>query len=362
MLTKLIRIGDVEIGAGKPLAIQSMTNTDTRDVMATARQIAELRDTGCDIVRFAVPDMEAARAIGAIRKAAAGVPLVADIHFDYRLALESIRQGIDKVRINPGNIGDRSRVKMVADAARERGIPIRIGVNGGSVGKQILAKYGKVTADALVESAVNQAEELNLCGFYDIIVSIKASDVFMTVDACTKFDKVGSGIPQHIGITEAGTRTPGLVKSTIGIYELLRAGIGDTFRFSLTGDPIEEVVAAKALIQALRGGGINDRAINARGGVELISCPTCGRCRFDMARIAEEVERRVRTVHTDRHIKAAVMGCEVNGPGEARDADVGIAGGDGGGLLFKHGKPMYRAPESELIDALMKEIDSLIQA
>ena len=359
-MTNTIRIGNVEIGAGKPVAIQSMTKTDTRDSAATLSQIHELKEFGCDIVRAAVPDMEAAAAIGAIRRSA-GVPLVADIHFDYRLALECIRQGVDKVRINPGNIGDRARVKQVADAARERGIPIRVGVNGGSLDKAVLAKHGAATAGALVESALRQAEELNLCGFYDIVVSIKSSDVFGTVEACRLFDAKGTGIPQHIGLTEAGTPTSGLVKSTVELYELLRGGIGDTLRVSLTGDPVEEVIAAKTLLKLVHSeGGRLPGAPERAGGIELVSCPTCGRCKTDVVRVAREVERRINKIQTSKIVKVAVMGCAVNGPGEARAADVGVACGDGKALLFKRGEPQYQVPEPELVEALMREVGSLL--
>ena len=364
-MTNTVRIGDVEIGARNPVAIQSMTNTDTRDAASTLAQIHELKSAGCDIVRVAVPDMAAAAAIGEIRRSAAGIPLVADIHFDYRLALECIRQGIDKIRINPGNIGDRQRVKQVADAARERGIPIRIGVNGGSLSKEIMQKYGAVTTEALVASALAQAEELNACGFYDIVVSIKASDVFLTVDACRLFDQKNTGIPQHIGITESGTVAAGLVKSTIGLCDLLRDGIGDTVRISLTGDPADEVVAARTLLRTIGGSG-HGRYGNARPypskGVELVSCPTCGRCRIDVIRVAREVERQTSGIQTGRNIKVAIMGCAVNGPGEARDADIGIAGGDGKALLFKHGEPQYQVPEPDLVSTLMKEIQATCRA
>jgi len=360
-MTNIVKIGAVEIGGGRPVAVQSMTNTDTRDVASTVKQIRELEDAGCDIVRFAVPDMEAAAAAGEIRRGVSA-PLVADIHFDYRLALECIRQGIDKVRINPGNIGDRSRVKAVADAARERGIPIRIGVNGGSLDKDMLEKYGKITPEALAESALSQAEILNMCGFYDIVVSIKSSDVFMTVEACRLFDEKKTGIPQHIGVTESGTATPGLVKSAIGIYELLRLGIGDTARVSLTSDPIDEVIAAKAILRTfneMNGGGGVDGAGSGAPGIEIISCPTCGRCRIDLIGAAKEIERRICKIKTGRHIKVAVMGCAVNGPGEARGADIGIAGGDGDALLFKRGKPLRKIAESDIVDALIKEIQSI---
>jgi len=363
--TYQVNIGDVSIGAENPVAIQSMTKTDTRDVASTVAQIRELAESGCDIIRLAVNDMEAAAAIGEIRREAAGVPLVADIHFDYRLALESIRQGIDKVRINPGNIGDRSRVMRVAESAKERGVPIRIGVNGGSLERALLDKHGGVTAAALVESAINQAEELNLCGFYDIVVSIKTSDVFLTVEACRLFDEKNTGIPQHIGVTEAGTPVAGLVKSTIGLYDLLRGGIGDTLRVSLTGNPIDEVAAARTLLQTLtndknnphiRTGGLSghDR------GIELISCPTCGRCNTDLMGITREIERRIQKIRTGGHIKVAVMGCAVNGPGEAKSADLGVACGDGTALLFKRGERLYNVPERDIIGALIKELAPLL--
>ncbi|MCL2060754.1 MAG: (E)-4-hydroxy-3-methylbut-2-enyl-diphosphate synthase [Oscillospiraceae bacterium] len=376
--TNIVKIGDIEIGADRRIAVQSMTKTDTRDAAATAEQIRELALAGCDIVRMSVPDMAAAAAVGPIRRMAGeggapSVPLVADIHFDHRLALESIRQGIDKVRINPGNIGDRSRVKEVADAARERRVPIRIGVNGGSLDKELLGKYGGVTAEALVESAIMQADALNMCGFYDIVVSIKASDVFLTVEACRLFHSKNTGIPQHIGITEAGTATSGLVKSTIGLYDLLRDGIGDTLRISLTGDPVEEVIAAKTLLHTLgqagigrtggRGGASGGEIGESRGeygGIELISCPTCARCKTDIVSKINGIERKLHSIKTGKHIKVAVMGCAVNGPGEARGADVGVAGGDGKALIFKHGEPQYQVPESEIADALFKELMSIV--
>jgi len=360
-MTYQVNIGNIAIGADNPIAIQSMTKTDTRDVASTVGQIRELAESGCDIVRMAVNNMEAAAAIGEIRRAAGGVPLVADIHFDYRLALESVRQGIDKVRINPGNIGDRSRVRQVAEAAKERGVPIRIGVNGGSLDRALMEKHGGVTAAALVESAVTQAEILNLCGFYDIVVSIKSSDVFLTVEACRLFDEKNTGIPQHIGVTEAGTPVPGIVKSTIGLYELLRGGVGDTVRVSLTGDPVDEVAAAKTLLQTLAGA--EDNPLIRPGGltghnkgVELVSCPTCGRCGADLIGISREIERRINKIRTGRHIKIAVMGCAVNGPDEAKSADVGVAFGGGTALLFKRGERLYSVPEHDVIDALMKEL------
>ncbi|MDR3121673.1 MAG: flavodoxin-dependent (E)-4-hydroxy-3-methylbut-2-enyl-diphosphate synthase [Clostridiales bacterium] len=353
--TRTVSVGGVMIGGKNPIPIQSMTNTNTADAASTIRQIRELEDVGCDIARVAVPNIEAARALGAIKKSV-GIPIVADIHFDYRLALESIRQGVDKVRINPGNIGGRDNVKQVADAARARGIPIRVGVNAGSLDRLLLEKYGGATAEALVESALSQAEMLNMCGFYDIVISIKATDVFLTVDACRLLAQKKTGIPQHIGMTEAGGPISGTVKSTIGLYELLREGIGDTLRVSLTGDPAAEVAAAKELLRTLRLG----PGRSGGGGVELISCPTCGRCQIDLVRIAEEVERRVCRIKTEKPIKVAVMGCAVNGPGEAREADLGIAGGQGKALLFKRGKPQYQVAEAELVETLMRELEALL--
>ena len=353
-MTNIVKIGSIEIGAGRPIAIQSMTKTDTRDIAATINQIRELKTIGCDIIRMAIVDMEAAAAVGEIRRAiGTETPLVADIHFDYRLALECIRQGIDKIRINPGNIGDRDRVRQVAAAAKERGVPIRIGVNGGSLDKALLRKYGgAATAEALVESAVEQADVLNMCGFYDIVVSLKSSDVFLTVEACRLFHKQNTGIPQHIGITETGTIISGLVKSTIGLYELLRDGIGDTLRISLTGDPVDEVIAAKTLMQTLTG----------NGGIDLISCPTCGRCKLNIADIINKLERRLQGIRTDKHITVAVMGCAVNGPGEARRADIGVAGGDGRAMLFKFGEPQYYISESTLADTLINEIMTYVSS
>jgi (E)-4-hydroxy-3-methylbut-2-enyl-diphosphate synthase len=327
-----------------------MTNTRTADVEGTVRQIKSLEAAGCDIVRLAVPDMESAGAIPAIRRAV-DAPLVADIHFDYRLALECIRNGIDKVRINPGNIGGADNVRALAAAAKERGVPIRVGVNSGSLERGLLEKYGGVTAEALAESALLQAEMLNLCGFYDIVVSMKAPDAFMTAEACRLFAKKGAGIPQHIGVTEAGTVLAGSIRSAIGISALLRDGIGDTLRVSLTGDPVQEVIAGREILDTL---GL------LPGGIRLISCPTCGRCRYDLISVANEVERRIAAIRTDRRITVAVMGCAVNGPGEARDADIGIAGGVGKAVLFKHGRLVCDVPEDRLADTVMHEIESLL--
>ncbi len=344
--TREVNVGGVKIGGGNPVVIQSMCNTDTRNAAATAEQILRLEEAGCEIIRVAVPDMEAAEAIAQIKKQI-HIPLVADIHFDYRLALRCIENGIDKVRINPGNIGSRDRVKLVADAAKANGIPIRIGVNGGSLDKRLLEKYGGVTADALVESAMEHIEILDDVNFSDIVVSIKVSNVPVMIDAYRKFSE-RCDIPLHIGVTESGTERMGTIKSSIGIGTLLNEGIGDTLRVSLTADPVREIYAAKDIM----------RVCGLRGdGIEFVSCPTCGRTEIDLIGIASEVERRLMNV--DKHIKVAVMGCIVNGPGEARDADIGIAGGKGTGMIFKKGEVLRKVPETEIIDELMKEIEKL---
>lgn len=345
-MKRTVNVGGVKIGGENPVSIQSMTNTDTRDIKKTVEQIQRLEAAGCEIVRVAVPDKEAAEAVREIKKKI-NLPLVADIHFDYRLALECIKGGVDKIRINPGNIGDRQRVKAVADACRERGIPIRIGVNGGSLEKNILAKYKKPTADALVESALSHVKILEDLDFYDIVVSMKISNVIEMIEAYKKFDAI-SDIPLHIGVTEAGTKNAGIIKSAVGIGALLSSGIGNTLRVSLTADPIEEIYAAKEILKVL---GLK------RGGAELISCPTCGRTRINMIPIACEMEERLKTVN--KNIKVAVMGCAVNGPGEAREADIGVAGGIGEGLIFKKGQILRKVPEDEIISALMEEIEKL---
>ena len=313
-MTRQISIGDVKIGGGAPISVQSMTNTKTTDTNATVAQIKALVDAGCDIVRVAVPDMSAAENIYNI-KSQVDVPLVADIHFDYRLALKAIEQGIDALRINPGNIGDEERVKAVVEAAKIRNIPIRIGVNAGSLDKKLLAKYGKVTAEALVESALEHIRILEKLNFYDIKISLKAHDVPLTLDAYRLMSETVD-YPLHLGITEAGTVNTGIIKSAVGIGALLAEGIGDTFRISLTGDPVNEVKVANEILKAL---GLKEY------GPTLISCPTCGRCNIDLPSIAEKVEQRLSGI--TKPIKVAVMGCVVNGPGEARDADIGIAGG-----------------------------------
>ena len=345
-MTKRIRVGAVPVGGGAAVSIQSMCNTPTEDVAATVGQILRLEQAGCDIVRVAVPTEEAARAIPAI-KAAIHIPLVADIHFDYKLALLCAEGGIDKIRINPGNIGSRERVRAVADVCRERGIPIRVGVNGGSLEKDILRKYGGVTAEALAESALGHVRLLEDCGFGDICISVKCSRVPVNMAAYELLHE-RVDYPLHLGVTEAGTPEMGVLKSAIGIGGLLCRGIGDTLRVSLTADPVEEVVAAKRILQAC---GIR------RSGPDLIACPTCGRTKYDMVPIAREVERRLQGC--TKPITVAVMGCVVNGPGEASAADVGIAGGSGEGLLFAKGKILRKLPESELVDALFEEIDKL---
>ena len=334
------------MGGGAPVSIQSMTNTPTRDVEATLSQIRALAAAGCDIVRVAVPDMEAAKAVGAL-KAGSPVPLVADIHFDYRLALEAAEQGIDKIRINPGNIGAPERVEAVAGACRSRGIPIRVGVNGGSLEKELLAKYGGPTPEAMVESALGHIRLLERYGFEDICVSLKASNVSATMRA---YQLMGSryDYPLHLGVTEAGTREMGELKAAAGIGGLLALGIGDTIRVSLTADPVEEVFAARRILKAV---GLR------REGPELIACPTCGRTQIDLIPMARQVEELLKGV--DKPITVAVMGCVVNGPGEAGHADVGLAGGKGEGVLFKRGRIVARVPEDQLVPGLMRLIGEL---
>lgn len=345
-MKKTVNVGGVKIGGENPVSIQSMTNTDTKDVEKTVEQIKRLETAGCEIIRVAVLDMDAAKAVGEIKKRI-NIPLVSDIHFDYRLALECIKNGVDKVRINPGNIGDKERVRQVADACKARGIPIRIGVNGGSLEKDILEKYKKPTADALVESALRHVEILDDLNFFDVLVSIKVSDVPTMLSAYRKFDKLND-IPLHIGVTEAGTQNAGMVKSAVGIGSLLSEGIGNTMRVSLTADPVEEIYAAKEILKVL---GIRKQ------GAELISCPTCGRTKINMIPIAEEMEKRLKDV--DKDIKVAVMGCAVNGPGEAREADIGVAGGIGEGLIFKKGEIIKKVKEEDIISSLMEEIEKL---
>lgn len=345
MKTKQIKVGNVLIGGGAPIVIQSMTNTDTRDAKATLKQINELYNAGCQIARCAVPDMTAAHALGEICEKSP-IPVVADIHFDYRLALESIEAGVQKVRINPGNIGSDDRVKAVVDAARAKNIPIRIGVNSGSVEKEILAKYGSPTPEALVESALYHAGLLEKFDFTDICLSMKSSSVPYTMKAY-QLASEKTDYPLHLGVTEAGTEYMGTIKSAAGIGGLLALGIGDTIRVSLTDDPVKEIYAAKAILKAV---GLNE------DGVQVVSCPTCGRTRIDLIEIAKEVEQKVAGIK-GKKLKVAVMGCAVNGPGEAREADLGIAGGDGVGLIFKKGEVIKKVPQAELVNALMDEIN-----
>ena len=345
-MTRQIHVGPVAIGGGAPVSIQSMCNTPTENVDATVAQILCLEQAGCDIVRVAVPTREAAMAIPAI-KARIHIPLVADIHFDYKLALLCIDGGVDKIRINPGNIGSPDRVRAVADGCREHGIPIRVGVNGGSLEKDILRKYGGVTAEALAESALGHVRLLEDCGFADVCISVKCSHVPVNMAAYRLLHE-RTDYPLHLGVTEAGTSDMGVLKSAIGIGGLLCQGVGDTLRVSLTADPVEEVAAAKRILQAI---GLR------RSGPDLIACPTCGRTKYDMLPIAREVERRLQDC--TKPITVAVMGCVVNGPGEASAADVGIAGGDGEGLLFAKGKILRKLPQDKLVDALMEEIDKL---
>ncbi|BEU87233.1 flavodoxin-dependent (E)-4-hydroxy-3-methylbut-2-enyl-diphosphate synthase [Selenomonas sp. TAMA-11512] len=346
--TRQIHIGDVAIGGGAPISVQSMTNTKTTDREGTLAQIRALSEAGCDIVRIAVPDMAAAECVGDL-VAGSPVPLVADIHFDYRLALKAIEQGIHALRLNPGNIGSEKNVRLVVEAAKERRIPIRIGVNAGSLDARMRKDYGGVTAEALVASATRHIRILEELDFYDMKISLKAHDVPLTLAAyrlmSERFD-----YPLHLGITEAGTVQSGIVKSAVGVGALLAEGIGDTFRISLTGDPVVEVRVAREILKSL---GLREF------GATLVSCPTCGRTSIDLARIADRVEERLRDVKKPIHV--AVMGCVVNGPGEAREADVGIAGGKGEGLVFRKGEILRKVPESELVDELFKEIDRILE-
>ena len=344
-MTRQIHVGGVPVGGGAPVSIQSMCNTPTQDVAATVAQIKRLESAGCEIIRVAVPDMAAAEAVGEIRKRIT-IPLVVDIHFDYKLALECVWQGCDAVRINPGNIGSPDRVAAVADACKGKKLPIRIGVNGGSLEKPLLAKYGGVTPEALVESAFGHIRLLEDCGFSDICVSLKSSSVPITMKAYQRM-ALESDYPLHIGVTETGTPKMGILKSAVGIGGLLALGIGDTIRVSLSADPVEEVRAARDILKAA---GVR------KDGPELISCPTCGRTKIDLIALAHEVEERLKTV--DKPITVAVMGCVVNGPGEASSADVGIAGGVGEGLLFKKGEIVKKVSQ-ELLDELFQLIETL---
>ena len=347
--TRTVYVGGVPIGGGNPIRIQSMCNTRTEDVKATVEQILRLERAGCEIIRAAVPTMEAARALKEI-KAQIHIPLVADIHFDYRLAIAAMENGADKIRINPGNIGSRERVRAVVDAAREKRIPIRVGVNGGSLEKEILAKYGGVTPEGLVESALAQVHLIEDMGWDQLVISIKSSEVMRCVRAHELIAEQ-TDYPLHVGITEAGTVNAGNIKSSVGLGIILYQGIGDTIRVSLTGDPAEEVKTAKQILRAL---GLR------RGGIEVVSCPTCGRTRIDLISLAGQVETMV-SEFDDLDIKVAVMGCVVNGPGEAREADIGIAGGIGEGLLIKKGEILRKVPEAELLEALRAELMAMAE-
>ena len=343
--TRVISIGDVKIGGGNPVAIQSMTNTKTENVKETVDQILRLEAAGCEIIRCAVPTMEAAEALKEIKKQI-HIPLVADIHFDYRLAIAAIENGADKIRINPGNIGSEEKVQAVVDKAKEYNVPIRVGVNSGSLEKHILEKYNGVTAEGIVESALDKVHMIEKMGYDNLVVSIKSSDVLM----CVKAHELLAGrtvYPLHVGITESGTVNSGNIKSAIGLSLILSQGIGDTIRVSLTGDPVEEIKSAKLILRTL---GLR------KGGIEVVSCPTCGRTQINLIDLATKVEKMVEDYPLD--IKVAVMGCVVNGPGEAKEADLGVAGGIGEGLLIKHGEIVQKLPEDQLLDALRHELEN----
>jgi (E)-4-hydroxy-3-methylbut-2-enyl-diphosphate synthase len=344
--TRKVKVGSCYIGGDAKVSIQSMTNTDTRDVEATLNQINELYKAGCDIIRCAVPDMVAAEALKGICMNSP-IPVVADIHFDYKLALAAIENGVSALRINPGNIGSETKVRAVAEAAKEKKIPIRIGVNSGSLEKDILQRDGKPTAKGLVESALRHVKILENLDFYDIVVSIKSSDVVMMIEAYRLMSE-SCNYPLHLGVTESGTPFRGTIKSSIGLGTLLAEGIGDTVRVSLTSDPIEEIKVAKEILKALK---------LKESGLQFISCPTCGRTQINLIKIAQEVEQKLESIN--KNIKVAVMGCAVNGPGEAREADIGIAGGNGEGLIFKKGLIVKKVKEEDLVDELMKEIEKM---
>ncbi len=344
--SKEVKIGSLTIGGNSPIAVQSMLNIPAHDIEGSVKQAKLLEKAGCQIIRAAIPDMEAVRLIPALKEAVS-TPIVADIHFDYRLALESIAAGVDKIRINPGNIGSKDRVRAVANACTERNIPIRIGVNSGSIEKDILTKYGQPTAQALVDSAMGHVKLLQDCDFDNIVISLKSSDVPMTVEAYELISQI-CDYPLHIGITEAGTWKMSLVKSSAGIGSLLLHGIGDTIRVSMTDDPVKEVAAGYDILRATGAG---------KDCVQIVACPTCGRTRIDLISLANAVEERLASC--TKPIKVAVMGCAVNGPGEAREADIGLAGGDGCALIFKKGKIIKKVPEDEALDCLMEEIEKL---
>jgi (E)-4-hydroxy-3-methylbut-2-enyl-diphosphate synthase len=346
--TRQISVGKVKVGGTAPVSVQSMTNTFTCDIKGTVAQILRLEEAGCDIVRVAVPDMESARAIASIKKQIS-IPLIADVHFDYRLAVASAEAGADGLRINPGNIGSALKVKKVVDCAKTYGIPIRIGVNSGSLEKDLLKKYGGATSEAMVESAIRNIDLLRSLDFHETKVSIKASDVIRTVEAYRLLSRK-TYVPLHVGVTEAGTLFPGIVKSSLGIGMLLAEGIGDTIRVSLTRDPVDEVRAGFEILKALE---------IRRRGPEIISCPTCGRCNINLFEIVERVEKAL--LPNPAHLKIAIMGCVVNGPGEAKEADIGVAGGDGTGILFKKGKVIKKFPQKMLVNVLLDEVAKLTE-
>ncbi len=344
--TKVIRIGDVFIGGGNPIAIQSMTNTDTADVEATVAQILRLEEAGCQIVRSTANTLEAAKAFAEIKKRI-HIPIVADIHFDYRLAIAAMDNGADKIRINPGNIGGEEKLKAVVERAKLDNIPIRVGVNSGSLEKEIVAKYGGVTAEGIVESALDKVAMIERCGYSNMVISIKSSDVMMCVKAHELIaDK--TNYPLHVGITESGTLYRGNIKSAVGLGMILGQGIGDTIRVSLTSDPVDEIISAKTILRTLE---------LRKDGIELVSCPTCGRTKIDLIGLAEDVEKLIQS-YDHLNIKVAVMGCAVNGPGEAKEAELGVAGGVGEGLLFKKGEIIKKLPQEELLNALKCELDN----
>jgi (E)-4-hydroxy-3-methylbut-2-enyl-diphosphate synthase len=339
-----VSVGNVKIDSNNPISIQSMTNTDTRDAASTIAQIKALENVGCDIVRVAVQEMEAAKAIGEIKRAA-NIPVIADIHFDHRLAIEAIDQGVDGVRINPGNIGSIEKVKMVVEKCKQKNLKIRIGVNGGSLEKELLEKYGSATAEALVESALGHVKILEDLDFRNIVISLKSSDIYKTIEAYELISKKVD-YPLHIGITESGSVKKGTIKSSIGVGAMLLKGIGDTVRISLTGDPCEEIIVGKEILRSLDL--LNDK-------IKVISCPTCGRCNIDLISVVNEVEEKIS--HMEKDITVAIMGCAVNGPGEAREADIGIAGGKGEGLLFKKGEIVRKIKGNDLVKELLQEIE-----
>ena len=347
-LSREVSVGDIKIGGSSRISIQSMTNTDTHDIESTYRQVKRLEEAGCDIIRITAPDLESVKTFKELKARGVKAPLVADIHFDYKIALAVAEAGVDKIRINPGNIGGKDRIRQVVDACRDRKIPIRIGVNSGSLEKEILAKHGSPTAEALAESALYHASLLSEMDFQDVLISVKSSDV-MTMIRANRILAEKTDYPLHLGVTEAGARTRALVKSSIGVGTLLAEGIGDTLRISLTDDPTEEIAAARAILDSL--------SLSEKAGMDIVSCPTCGRTKIDLIRLLSDFEDRVKEEGLERkNIKVALMGCVVNGPGEAREADIGIAGGKGEALLFKKGETIRKIDENHLIDELIEEI------